>query len=175
MRLSTKGRFAVTAMIDVAMREEFGPVPLNDIATRQHISLSYLEQLFSKLRLQGLVTSIRGPGGGYTLGGRIDGITVADILSAVDEEPSKTPQPEPSTAQDMLQELWDAMNAKVLNFTQSVTLKSLVLDQLAMGVTVEQKRPLPNRGVFSRPAQQPSYPDVPNSVFALGRTTRTHG
>ena len=83
MRLSSKGRFAVTAMIDVAMRGKFGPVPLNDIASRQHISLSYLEQLFSKLRLQGLVTSIRGPGGGYSLGGRIDAITVADILSAV--------------------------------------------------------------------------------------------
>lgn len=175
MRLSTKGRFAVTAMIDVAMREEFGPVPLNDIATRQHISLSYLEQLFSKLRLQGLVTSIRGPGGGYTLGGRIEGITVADILSAVDDEPAKTPQPEPSSAQDMLQELWDAMNAKVLNFTQSVTLQSLVLEQMAMGVTVEQKRPLPNRGVFSRPVQKPLYPDVPNSVFALGRSPRTPG
>lgn len=174
MRLSTKGRFAVTAMIDVALRESIGPVPLNDIASRQHISLSYLEQLFSKLRLRGLVTSIRGPGGGYTLGGRMDGITVADILCAVDDEPSKTTQPNPSTAQGTTQDLWDAMNAKVLNFTQSVTLKSLVLDQLAMGVKIEQKPPC-TRGVFEKPVQQSIQPNVPNSVFALGRTSRTRG
>ena len=174
MRLNTKGRFAVTAMIDVALREAYGPVPLNDIASRQHISLSYLEQLFSKLRLQGLVTSIRGPGGGYTLGGRIDGITVADILCAVEDEPSKTKQQDASSVQDMTQGLWDAMNARVLQFTQSVTLKSLVLAQLATGVKVEQK-PMPNRGVFKKPAQLHIHPDVPNSVFALGRSTRTHG
>jgi Rrf2 family iron-sulfur cluster assembly transcriptional regulator len=174
MRLSTKGRFAVTAMMDVALREESGPVPLNDIALRQNISLSYLEQLFSKLRLQGLVASIRGPGGGYTLGGRMDGITVADILCAVEDEPSKTKPPDASPAQDMAQDLWDAMNARVLHFTQSVTLKSLVLDQLAMGIKIEQK-PLPNRGVFKRPVQQSIHPNVPNSVFALGRTSPTHG
>lgn len=174
MRLSTKGRFAVTAMIDVALREELGPVPLIDIATRQHISLSYLEQLFSKLRLRGLVTSIRGPGGGYSLGGRMDGITVADILCAVDDEPSKTKQKNTTSVQDMTQDLWDTMNAKVLNYTQSVTLRSLVLDQLAMGAKIEQK-PVPTRGVFDRPAQQSIRPNVPNSVFALGRTSRTQG
>ena len=174
MRLSTKGRFAVTAMIDVALREEFGPVPLNDVASRQQISLSYLEQLFSKLRLQGLVNSIRGPGGGYSLGGRIDRITVADILCAVEDEPSKTKQQDASPAQDMTQGLWDAMNARVLHFTQSVTLKSLVLDQLAAGVEIEQK-PSSNRGVFKKPVQLPMHPNVANSVFALGRTTRTQG
>ena len=174
MRLSTKGRFAVTAMIDVASLEKFGPVPLNEIASRQHISLSYLEQVFSKLRLQGLVTSVRGPGGGYSVGGRIDRITVADILCAVEDEPSKTKQPAASPAQHTTQDLRDAMNVKVLNFMQSVTLKSLVLDQLAMDVNIEQK-PLPNRGVFKRPVQQYMHPNVPNSVFALGRTSRTNG
>lgn len=69
----------------------------------------------------------------------------------------------------MTQDLWDAMNAKVIDFTQSVTLKSLALDQLAMGVKIELK-PAPNRGVFKTPIQQPNRPDVPNSVFALGRT-----
>lgn len=172
MRLSTKGRFAVTAMIDVALREESGAVPLSDIAFRQHISLSYLEQLFSKLRLQGLVTSIRGPGGGYSLGGRIDDITVADILCAVEDAPSTATRPETLPAQDMTQDLWDAMNAKVLDYTQSVTLRSLVLDQLAMGVKIEQK-PAPNRGVFKKPPQQTVRPEVPNSVFALARTFRT--
>jgi Rrf2 family iron-sulfur cluster assembly transcriptional regulator len=174
MRLSTKGRFAVTAMIDVGLRGGSGPVPLNDIALRQNISLSYLEQLFSKLRLQGLVESIRGPGGGYTLGGRIDGITVADILCAVEDEPLKTKQPDASPAQDTTRDLWDALNAQVLQFTQSVTLKSLVLEQLAMGVKVEQK-PLPNRGVFKKPVQLFIHPKGPNSVFALGRTMRAQG
>jgi Rrf2 family iron-sulfur cluster assembly transcriptional regulator len=174
MRLSTKGRFAVNAMIDVAMRDESGSVPLNDIALRHNMSLSYLEQLFSKLRLQGLVTSIRGPGGGYTLGRQMDGITVADILCAVEDAPSKTKQPDVSPAQDATQDLWDAINAKVLHFTQSVTLKSLVLDNLASGVMIEHK-PTPNRGVFKKPVELPLYANVPNSVFALGRTTRTLG
>ena len=174
MRLSTKGRFAVTAMIDVALREKFGPVPLTDIALRQHISLSYLEQLFSKLRLQGLVTSIRGPGGGYSLGSGFERITVADIICAVEDEPPTAKQPNASSVQDMTQDLWDAMNAKMLKFTQSVTLKSLVLDQLAMGVEIAQK-PVSNRGVFKKPVQQITQPNVPNSVFQLGQTSRVAG
>jgi Rrf2 family iron-sulfur cluster assembly transcriptional regulator len=156
-------------MIDVALREKFGPVPLNDIALRQHISLSYLEQLFSKLRLQGLVTSIRGPGGGYSLGSEVDHITVADILRAVEDEPAKSKSQDASSVQDLTQDLWDSMNAKVLNLTQSVTLKSLVLDQLALGVKIEQK-PVLTRGVFKKPVQPASLPNVPNSVFALGQT-----
>lgn len=171
MRLSTKGRFAVTAMIDVALREGSGPVPLTDIALRQHISLSYLEQLFSKLRLQGLVTSIRGPGGGYSIGHRMDGITVADIICAVEDELPKGKQPDASAVQDMTQDLWDVMSAKVLDFAHSVTLKSLVFDQLASGTKIETK-PLPNRGVFRRPVQMLMQPNVPNSVFALGRVSQ---
>ena len=174
MRLSAKGRIAVTAMIDVALQGKFGPVSLNDIASRQHISLSYLEQLFSKLRLRGLVTSIRGPGGGYALGDRVDGITVADILCAVEGEPPEEKQQHPSSAQDMTQDLWDALNAKVLNFTQSITLSSLVLDQLAESVK-DEKKPVLNRGVFKRPAQPSVRPNVPNSVFALRRPSQTNG
>ena len=174
MRLSTKGRFAVTAMIDVALQGKFGPVSLNDIASRQHISLSYLEQLFSKLRLRGLVTSIRGPGGGYSLGDRVDDITVADILCAVEDEPSEVKQQHSSSVQDMTQDLWEALNAKVLNFTQSITLRSLVLNQLAPSVKDDQN-PLLNRGVFKKPAQPSIRPNVPNSVFALRRPSRTNG
>ena len=85
MRLTTKGRFAVTAMIDLALRENGGPVALAAISQRQQISLSYLEQLFGKLRRHQLVESTRGPGGGYSLGRRSDEITVADIIVAVDE------------------------------------------------------------------------------------------
>lgn len=174
MRLSTKGRFAVTAMIDVALRDGSGPVPLNDIALRQHISLSYLEQLFGKLRQKGLVTSLRGPGGGYSLARQTDGITVADILYAVDDESPKEKQSRNSPVQDMTQELWDAMNTKVIDFTHSVTLKSLVLEQLALGGKIEQN-PAPNRGVFKKPLEPSVRPNVPNSVFALGQTSRARG
>ena len=85
MRLTTKGRFAVTAMIDLALREHTGPVALAAISQRQQISLSYLEQLFGKLRRHELVESTRGPGGGYSLGRKAEDITVADIIVAVDE------------------------------------------------------------------------------------------
>ncbi len=85
MRLTTKGRFAVTAMVDLAMRQTRGPVTLAAISERQHISLSYLEQLFGKLRRRKLVSSVRGPGGGYRLAQPMQGITVADIVIAVDE------------------------------------------------------------------------------------------
>ena len=174
MRLSTKGRFAVTAMIDVALREKLGPVPLSDIAERQQISLSYLEQMFSKLRQHGLVASTRGPGGGYTLGLRADAITVADIIGAVEDQEPKAMAQQPACANpDMAQDLWDTMNAKVLDFMQSVTLRSLVLDQLAKGVKVEQK-PAPNRGVFKKPVQ-PVRTNAPNSVFALGQTLLARG
>src|SRR5690606_34799807 len=85
MRLTTKGRFAVTAMIDLALRQQRGPVTLATISERQNISLSYLEQLFGKLRRHELVDSVRGPGGGYSLARLARNITVADIIFAVDE------------------------------------------------------------------------------------------
>src|SRR5476649_2474901 len=85
MRLTTKGRFAVTAMIDLAMRDGKGPVTLADISTQQKISLSYLEQLFGKLRRHALVESVRGPGGGYCLAKPTEKVSVADIILAVDE------------------------------------------------------------------------------------------
>ncbi|MDR3371494.1 Rrf2 family transcriptional regulator [Rhodoferax sp.] len=169
MRLSTKGRFAVTAMIDVALREKLGPVPLSDISARQQISLSYLEQMFSKLRQQGLVHSTRGPGGGYTLGHRTDAITVADIIGAVEDATPEVKTADASASKDMAQDLWDSMNAKVFEFMQSVTLRSLVLEQLAKGVKIEQK-PAPNRGVFKKPSLQTVRTNAPNSVFALGQS-----
>jgi len=184
MRLSTKGRFAVTAMIDVALREKLGPVPLSDIALRQQISLSYLEQMFSKLRQHGLVASTRGPGGGYALGRRSDNITVADIIGAVEDGASpgtketarhaqaKTPSTSPG--KDMAQDLWDSLNTKMMDYMQSVTLRSLALGQLAKGVRVEEK-PAPNRGVFKKPKQEAMQRSVPNSVFALGQTLLVRG
>lgn len=174
MRLSTKGRFAVTAMIDVALREKQGPVPLSDISVRQQISLSYLEQMFSKLRQQGLVRSTRGPGGGYTLGHRTDAITVADIICAVEDAVPEVKPAEAVDTKDMAQDLWDSMNAKVFEFMQSVTLRSLVLEQLAKGVKIEQK-PAANRGVFKKPVHAPLRTSAPNSVFALGQSLLARG
>ena len=168
MRLSTKGRFAVTAMIDVALREKLGAVPLSEIGLRHQMSLSYLEQIFSQLRHKGLVISSRGPGGGYALRLSMDAITVADIISAVEDEPSKAKQQDAAHVQDMAQDLWEAMNTRLFDFMQSVTLRSLVLEQLAKGVKIEQKTSL-NRGVFKKPDQQPIGTNVPNSVFALGK------
>jgi len=86
MRLTTKGRYAVTAMMDLAIHEVSGPVTLNDIASSQNISLSYLEQLFASLRKAGLVKGLRGPGGGYRLAAPASKISVADIITAVDEK-----------------------------------------------------------------------------------------
>ena len=83
MRLTSKGRYAVTALLDVALHAEQGPVPLADISERQGISLSYLEQLFSKLRKQGLVASVRGPGGGYRLGMDANTISIGKVISAL--------------------------------------------------------------------------------------------
>src|SRR6185503_18878293 len=85
MRLTTKGRFAVTAMVDLALHDSGGPVTLAEISERQRISLSYLEQLFGKLRRHALVASVRGPGGGYCLAKPLEGVSVADIVHAVDE------------------------------------------------------------------------------------------
>lgn len=182
MRLSTKSRFALTAMIDVALREKSGPVPLSDIAARQQISLSYLEQMFSKLRQHGLVESTRGPGGGYALGHRADSITVADIIGAVeggeDRRTLDASRPGKVVAQDatkdLTQDLWDALNSKMLDYMQSITLRSLVLQQLAKGVGVEERK-VANRGVFKKPRTEPLQATAPNSVFALGQSLLARG
>jgi Rrf2 family iron-sulfur cluster assembly transcriptional regulator len=182
MRLSTKGRFAVTAMIDVALRENSGPVPLSDIGVRHQISMSYLEQIFSKLRQHGLVQSTRGPGGGYALGQRAEGITVADIILAVEDAPvhgglsSTRPGETPARVQapDMTQDLWDALNSKMVDYMQSITLRSLAVAQRAKGVLVEET-PAVNRGVYKQPKRDTLRGTAPNSVFALGQSLLARG
>lgn len=182
MRLSTKGRFAVTAMIDVALREKTGPVSLSEIAARHQISLSYLEQMFSKLRQHKLVESTRGPGGGYTLGHRSDSITIADIIGAIEDATDhrtldvtrRTESMAPNLAQDMTQELWDDLRSKMADYMQSITLRKLVLEQLAKGVRVEERQ-MPNRGVFKKPKPELLRASVPNSVFALGQSLLARG
>jgi Rrf2 family iron-sulfur cluster assembly transcriptional regulator len=134
MRLTTKGRFAVTAMIDLASREEEGPVTLAGIADRQRISLSYLEQLFGKLRRYKLVNSVRGPGGGYRLARSMDSITVADIIIAVDEPLDATQCGGKQNCHDeqrcMTHDLWANLNKRMYEYLDSVTLGALVKQQI---------------------------------------------
>lgn len=134
MRLTTKGRFAVTAMIDLALRQNDGPVTLAGISERQSISLSYLEQLFGKLRRHKLVASVRGPGGGYCLARDGDEISVADIIAAVDEPLDATQCGGKQNCKDehscMTHELWTSLNAKMFEYLNSVTLGELVNKQL---------------------------------------------
>ena len=139
MRLTTKGRFAVTAMTDLGLRHHAGPVTLAAISQRQNISLSYLEQLFGKLRRHELVESIRGPGGGYILAKYARDITIADIIFAVDEPldatgcGNKTPCSTGKDGQEhghcMTHDLWSNLNRKMVDYLDSVSLQELVDQQ----------------------------------------------
>jgi len=172
MRLTTKGRFAVTAMIDLALRQNNGPVTLAAISQRQQISLSYLEQLFGKLRRHQLVESTRGPGGGYTLGRKATEISVADIILSVDEPIDATHCAGKEnclgeSGKCMTHELWSSLNQRMIDFLNSVNLQKLVDDQLAKGLQVE-KKPMTRRAISAAPVVKPIHVNAPNSVFALG-------
>jgi Rrf2 family transcriptional regulator, iron-sulfur cluster assembly transcription factor len=134
MRLTTKGRFAVTAMIDLALHGGDGPVTLAGISDRQKISLSYLEQLFGKLRRKNLVESVRGPGGGYCLARSMALISVADVVRAVDEALDATQCGGRENCRDeercMTHELWTTLNFKMYEYLESVSLADLVAKQL---------------------------------------------
>ena len=134
MRLTTKGRFAVTAMIDLALHGGDGPVTLAGISDRQKISLSYLEQLFGKLRRKNLVESVRGPGGGYCLARPMARISVADVVRAVDEALDATQCGGRENCRDeercMTHELWTTLNFKMYEYLESVSLADLVAKQL---------------------------------------------
>ena len=133
MRLTTKGRFAETAMIDLALNSGEGPVTLAAISERQKISLSYLEQLFGKLRRYGLVESVRGPGGGYCLARPDADITIADVVRAVDEMLDATQcgglQNCRQAQRCMTHELWSTLNDRIYEFLSSVTLADEVKKQ----------------------------------------------
>ncbi|PPD55182.1 MAG: DNA-binding protein [Methylotenera sp.] len=149
MRLTTKGRFAVTAMLDLALHEAeelaaqvtpvqqgvgSKPITLAGISERQHISLSYLEQLFSRLRKDGLVSSVRGPGGGYRLAKPANEISVSNIITAVDELIDATQCGGTENCHDegrcMTHDLWTALNGKILEYLSGVSLAELVANQL---------------------------------------------
>ena len=172
MRLTTKGRFAVTAMLDLALREHAGPVTLAGISEREHISLSYLEQLFGKLRRNGLVESTRGPGGGYTLGKPASDITITAIITSVDEPMDVT---KCGGAQNchgdgkpcMTHDLWTTLNDRIREYLDSVTLQSMMDEQLAKGIEIES-RPMLRKAISSSPVIKPVKTNAPNSIFALG-------
>lgn len=130
MRLTTKGRYAVTAMLDLALHGEGGPISLSDIAQRQEISLSYLEQLFAKLRKCGLVSSVRGPGGGYRLARSPVEISVSEIISAVDEIVDTT---RCNGGHDchcngpcLTHDLWEDLGRYIDEYLSRITLQSLM-------------------------------------------------
>lgn len=130
MKLTSKGRYAVTAMLDVTIHASYGPVSLADISERQGISLSYLEQLFSKLRKYGLVNSIRGPGGGYRLGKCSAEIAVADVISAVNESVDATKCQGKGNCQGgeqcLTHSLWEGLSERIEEFLKNITLAELV-------------------------------------------------
>lgn len=130
MRLTSKGRYAVTAMLDLAFHSQKKPVTLTDIATRQTISLSYLEQLFARLRRAGMVKGVRGPGGGYKLSRRASDINIADIIAAVDEPLDSTKCGGDANCQKnqacLTHDLWMGLSEQIRDYLKGITLGDLL-------------------------------------------------
>lgn len=142
MKLTSRGRYAVTAILDLAFHEQAGPVSLSHISQRQDISLSYLEQLFTRLRKQGLVRSTRGPGGGYSLERPARDIAVADVIAAVDELIDTTRCSGAGNCQDgeqcLTHELWDDLSHQIQAFLGQITLQDLLDEEAIRNVAARQ-------------------------------------
>jgi Rrf2 family iron-sulfur cluster assembly transcriptional regulator len=143
MKLTTKGRYAVTALLDLALHDGDSPVCLSEIAARQDISLPYLEQLFTRMRRKGLVASTRGPGGGYNLGRAAADIAVADIISAVDESFDATRCGGERDCHGgkscLTHELWADLSREIHRFLDGVSLAQLMESQAVRGVAARQR------------------------------------
>jgi Rrf2 family transcriptional regulator, iron-sulfur cluster assembly transcription factor len=130
VKLTTKGRYAVTAMLDLAIHKGSGPITLADIASRQHISLSYLEQLFARLRKRSLVSSVRGPGGGYMLGRDAQMISVAEVITAVDESVDTTGCGGSHNCHEnkpcLTHDLWVDLSSRIYEHLNGISLHDLV-------------------------------------------------
>lgn len=157
MRLTTKGRYAVTAMLDLALHAQQEPVNLSDISERQSISISYLEQLFAKLRKNGLVSSVRGPGGGYQLaraGGRI---FIAEIIDAVDESVDATRCAGLGDCQQgatcLTHELWSDLSGQIHSFLSGISLDELVNRHEVQAVALRQSEAQRQRQESNAPAE----------------------
>lgn len=157
MRLTTKGRYAVTAMLDLAMHHEQGPVVLAEIADRQGISLSYLEQLFSRLRKRGLVKSVRGPGGGYQLARDAATIAVVDVIGAVDESVDATRCQGMENCQGeercLTHDLWQDLSRQIHDFLSGIDLAQLVERSRVQEVAARQQTEV---AVDMPPSSQPA-------------------
>jgi Rrf2 family transcriptional regulator, iron-sulfur cluster assembly transcription factor len=155
MRLTTKGRYAVTAMLDLAIHNENGPISLADISSRQGISLSYLEQLFARLRKQGLVVSTRGPGGGYTLSRSASDTPIADVISAVDEKMDTTRCGGAADCQNnqrcLTHDLWTDLSDQIRRFLTNITLADVMARNGVQEVAARQERGTAQRMVMRRP------------------------
>lgn len=142
MRLTTKGRYAVTAMLDLAIHDSDGPITLADIARRQGISLSYLEQLFSRLRKKTLVKSVRGPGGGYVLARTVKEIHVAEVISAVDEKVDTTRCGGAHNCQDnercLTHDLWHDLSDRIYEYLNQISLQDLMAQRGVQKVAQRQ-------------------------------------
>ena len=147
MKMSTKGRYAVMAMIDIGENSAGKPVSLAEIAERQDISQEYLEQLFGKLRRAGLVASARGPGGGYVLARAADEIAMSDVIQAVDEE-LKVTRCSGDAVDGCVKgqrcgahDLWSSMGRQLMHFLESVTLEDVVAKRnLALAASIKQAK-----------------------------------
>ncbi|MCF1426892.1 MAG: Fe-S cluster assembly transcriptional regulator IscR [Shewanella sp.] len=144
MKLTSKGRYAVTAMLDVAIHSTAGPVPLADISERQGISLSYLEQLFAKLRKQGLVASVRGPGGGYRLGLDAEDISVGMVVVAVDESVEATRCHGKGNCQGgsrcLTHSLWGDLSKQISEFLNGISLAGLMQKRDVQFISIQQDK-----------------------------------
>jgi Rrf2 family iron-sulfur cluster assembly transcriptional regulator len=144
LKLTSKGRYAVTAMLDLAFHTETGPVTLAEISKRQDISLSYLEQLFTRLRKQQLVRSTRGPGGGYSLNKPADQLAVAEIVAAVDETVDTTRCSGASNCHDgrqcLAHELWDDLSQQIFGFLKGISLQDLMEEGSIRDVAARQDK-----------------------------------
>jgi Rrf2 family iron-sulfur cluster assembly transcriptional regulator len=142
MRLTTKGRYAVTAVLDLAFHEHKGPVSLAAISERQCISLSYLEQLFARLRRNGVVKSTRGPGGGYTLNRDAADISVSDVILAVDESCQVAGCDDADGCQGDYQclthDLWNELSNEIRNFLDGISLAEMMANENVQSVSIRQ-------------------------------------
>ena len=142
MRLTTKGRYAVTAVLDLALHQDTGPVSLAAISERQCISLSYLEQLYAKLRRNNIVSSTRGPGGGYTLTNNVDEVSVSDIILAVDETCKVVDCDESSGChsnyQCLTHDLWQELSNEIRSFLDGITLAEIMSQEAVNDVKERQ-------------------------------------
>jgi len=173
MRVTTRGRQAVTAMIDVGLNQKAGPVALAGVARRQQISISYLEQMFAELRNHGLVRSTRGPGGGYVIARSAQAISVAEVVVAVDRGIFEAnymgvAMCEEAGERCLTPELWNSLGQRMFEFLSSVHLQNLIDVELAGGTQTVEVRPI-RRRLVAIPAQLPVPPNGPNSVFDLGK------